>query len=131
MSNIDSQSTSSKDSYASSAQTNKKTSKPETNQSQTGVSLTERSSSKDSQENQPKDYKILYEQLLVEFDVYKQEVAQKDQEVNREKRQMQRKLGELEEELKQMESVMGDNQRLKEENGALIRVISKLSKGSS
>lgn len=81
--------------------------------------------------NQPKDYKKLYEQLLVEFEAYKQEVGRKEQEWNREKRQMQRKLGELEEELKQVETLKQDNLRLKEENGALIRVISKLSKGSS
>jgi protein phosphatase 1 regulatory subunit 12A len=78
-----------------------------------------------------KDYKKLYEQLLVEFDGYKQETARKEQESSREKRQMQRKLGELEEELKQIETLKTDNQRLKEENGALIRVISKLSKGSN
>lgn len=41
---------------------------------------------------------------------------------------MERKLSELEEELVQMESVKEDNTRLKNENGALVRVISKLSK---
>uniref|UniRef100_A0A146M082 Protein phosphatase 1 regulatory subunit 12B n=4 Tax=Lygus hesperus TaxID=30085 RepID=A0A146M082_LYGHE len=46
----------------------------------------------------------------------------------REKRAMERKLSEMEEELKQLEQLKCDNQRLKDENGALIRVISKLSK---
>lgn len=44
-----------------------------------------------------------------------------------EQRKMQRKISELEEELVQMETVKEDNSRLKNENGALVRVISKLS----
>ncbi|UJR24559.1 hypothetical protein I4U23_005934 [Adineta vaga] len=46
----------------------------------------------------------------------------------REKRSYERKISELEEDLKKMDSVKSDNTRLKEENAALIRVISKLSK---
>nr|AAL28392.1 GM02173p [Drosophila melanogaster] len=46
----------------------------------------------------------------------------------RERRAMERKLSELEEELKQLDAYKSDNHRLKEENAALIRVISKLSK---
>lgn len=46
----------------------------------------------------------------------------------REKRAYERKISELEEELKKLESIKADNTRLKEENAALIRVISKLSK---
>ncbi|XP_046390993.1 protein phosphatase 1 regulatory subunit 12C [Ischnura elegans] len=46
----------------------------------------------------------------------------------RERRALERKLSEMEEELKQLEQLRCENQRLKEENGALIRVISKLSK---
>ncbi|XP_073977235.1 protein phosphatase 1 regulatory subunit 12A-like isoform X8 [Rhodnius prolixus] len=46
----------------------------------------------------------------------------------RERRAMERKLSEMEEELKQLEQLKCENQRLKDENGALIRVISKLSK---
>ncbi|XP_071792274.1 protein phosphatase 1 regulatory subunit 12A-like isoform X13 [Asterias amurensis] len=46
----------------------------------------------------------------------------------REKRALERRLSELEEELKAMEQLKADNQRLKDENGALVRVISKLSK---
>ncbi|XP_059055230.1 protein phosphatase 1 regulatory subunit 12B-like isoform X2 [Achroia grisella] len=46
----------------------------------------------------------------------------------REKRAMERKLSEMEEELKCQQLLQAENQRLKDENGALIRVISKLSK---
>lgn len=46
----------------------------------------------------------------------------------RERRALERKISELEEELKAAEALRADNQRLREENGALIRVISKLSK---
>nr|XP_033783871.1 protein phosphatase 1 regulatory subunit 12A-like isoform X2 [Geotrypetes seraphini] len=41
---------------------------------------------------------------------------------------LQRRISELEEELKVLVDLKADNQRLKDENGALIRVISKLSK---
>ncbi|XP_046688008.1 protein phosphatase 1 regulatory subunit 12B-like, partial [Homalodisca vitripennis] len=46
----------------------------------------------------------------------------------RERRAMERKLSEMEEELKQVEKLKCENQKLRDENGALIRVISKLSK---
>ncbi|XP_032826925.2 protein phosphatase 1 regulatory subunit 12A isoform X12 [Petromyzon marinus] len=50
----------------------------------------------------------------------------------REKRALERKVSEMEEEMKPLEQGLGDlradNQRLKDENAALIRVISKLSK---
>lgn len=46
----------------------------------------------------------------------------------KEKRALEKKLSEMEEELKQLEHLKNDNQRLRDENGALIRVISKLSK---
>merc|ERR1711997_661221 len=46
----------------------------------------------------------------------------------KEKRALEKKLTEMEEELKQLEHLKNDNQRLRDENGALIRVISKLSK---
>uniref|UniRef100_UPI00358FBB71 protein phosphatase 1 regulatory subunit 12A n=1 Tax=Myxine glutinosa TaxID=7769 RepID=UPI00358FBB71 len=46
----------------------------------------------------------------------------------REKRALERKVSEMEEELKTLGELKGDNQRLKDENAALIRVISKLSK---
>jgi len=46
----------------------------------------------------------------------------------REKKMLEKKLSEMEEELKTLEQLKADNQRLRDENGALIRVISKLSK---
>merc|ERR1719468_537328 len=46
----------------------------------------------------------------------------------KEKLALEKKLSEMEEELKQLEHLKNDNQRLRDENGALIRVISKLSK---
>uniref|UniRef100_A0AAY4AC71 cGMP-dependent protein kinase interacting domain-containing protein n=1 Tax=Denticeps clupeoides TaxID=299321 RepID=A0AAY4AC71_9TELE len=45
-----------------------------------------------------------------------------------EKRSLQRRAAELEDELKVVVDLRADNQRLKDENAALIRVISKLSK---
>ncbi|ETE64673.1 Protein phosphatase 1 regulatory subunit 12C, partial [Ophiophagus hannah] len=47
---------------------------------------------------------------------------------NQERRALERKAAELEEELKALSDLKADNQRLKDENAALIRVISKLSK---
>ncbi|KAJ8352225.1 hypothetical protein SKAU_G00237010 [Synaphobranchus kaupii] len=46
----------------------------------------------------------------------------------KERRILERRVSELEEELKVLGDLRADNQRLKDENGALIRVISKLSK---
>lgn len=45
-----------------------------------------------------------------------------------ERRSLERRISEMEEELKMLPDLKADNQRLKDENGALIRVISKLSK---
>jgi len=47
---------------------------------------------------------------------------------DKERRAADRRVAELEEEVKLIDQLRSDNQRLKEENGALIRVISKLSK---
>ncbi|XP_070190177.1 protein phosphatase 1 regulatory subunit 12A-like isoform X10 [Littorina saxatilis] len=58
----------------------------------------------------------------------KQRESRIDTTDKREKRALERKVSEYEEELKKMEALKVDNQRLKDENGALIRVISKLSK---
>ncbi|KAH8395284.1 hypothetical protein KR222_008191 [Zaprionus bogoriensis] len=97
------------------------------------------------------DYKALWEAEKLENDKLKRMLKQKDDEVvqtratlerfanatsknslseieKRERRAMERKLSELEEELKQLDVYKLDNHRLKEENAALIRVISKLSK---
>ncbi|XP_018619405.2 protein phosphatase 1 regulatory subunit 12A isoform X2 [Scleropages formosus] len=46
----------------------------------------------------------------------------------KERRLLERRVAELEDELKVLGDLRADNQRLKDENGALIRVISKLSK---
>ncbi|XP_075470056.1 protein phosphatase 1 regulatory subunit 12B isoform X1 [Ascaphus truei] len=46
----------------------------------------------------------------------------------REKRVLERRMSEMEDDLKVLTDLKCDNQRLKDENGALIRVISKLSK---
>lgn len=46
----------------------------------------------------------------------------------REKRVLERRMTEMEDDLKVLTDLKSDNQRLKDENGALIRVISKLSK---
>ncbi|XP_078076600.1 protein phosphatase 1 regulatory subunit 12A-like isoform X3 [Mustelus asterias] len=46
----------------------------------------------------------------------------------KEQKALERRISELEEELKVLTDLRADNQRLKDENGALIRVISKLSK---
>uniref|UniRef100_S4RZ36 Protein phosphatase 1 regulatory subunit n=1 Tax=Petromyzon marinus TaxID=7757 RepID=S4RZ36_PETMA len=48
--------------------------------------------------------------------------------LNQEKRALERKVSEMEEEMKGLGDLRADNQRLKDENAALIRVISKLSK---
>ncbi|KAL3882577.1 hypothetical protein ACJMK2_028907 [Sinanodonta woodiana] len=99
------------------------------------------------------DYKKLYEdeklgneRLCRELDQCKKELGEAKKELDRimkkneqnritadtndrrEKRALERKLSEMEEELKKVDTLKLDNQRLKDENGALIRVISKLSK---
>ncbi|XP_031347480.1 protein phosphatase 1 regulatory subunit 12A-like isoform X3 [Photinus pyralis] len=102
-------------------------------------------------ENGEIDYKKLYEQAILENDRLRDKLKKSDEELRdtkqtlerlntvtsknslselekREKRAMERKLSEMEEELKQLEILKSENQRLKDENGALIRVISKLSK---
>ena len=97
--------------------------------SSTSLSNSSASSSKvDLADNSKSDFKKLYEESLVQIEALKKEFAQKEQEWLREKRQQQRKISELEEEVKSVEILKSDNQRLKDENGALIRVISKLSK---
>ncbi|XP_065160341.1 protein phosphatase 1 regulatory subunit 12A isoform X2 [Atheta coriaria] len=102
-------------------------------------------------ENGEIDYKKLYEQALSDNDRLKDKLRKSDEDLRdtkttleklntitsknslselekRERRAMERKLSEMEEELKQMDLLKKENLRLKEENGALIRVISKLSK---
>ncbi|XP_037099162.1 protein phosphatase 1 regulatory subunit 12A isoform X1 [Syngnathus acus] len=104
------------------------------------------------------DYKKLYEQILAENEKLKAQLRDTDLELadlklqlekatqrqeryadrsqlemeKRERRALERKISEMEEELKNLPQTLpdlkADNQRLKDENGALIRVISKLSK---
>ncbi|KAI1882025.1 hypothetical protein AGOR_G00246450 [Albula goreensis] len=100
------------------------------------------------------DYKKLYEEILAENEKLKAQLRDTDLELadlklqlekatqrqerfadrsqlemeKRERRALERKITEMEEELKTLPDLKADNQRLKDENGALIRVISKLSK---
>ncbi|GAB1863890.1 Protein phosphatase 1 regulatory subunit 12A-like isoform X2 [Camponotus japonicus] len=102
-------------------------------------------------ENGELDYKKLYEESQAENERLKDKLKRSDEQLKevrsllekaqsnqnkvilseaekRERRAMERKLSEMEEELKVMDQLKCENQRLKDENGALIRVISKLSK---
>ncbi|KGL90310.1 Protein phosphatase 1 regulatory subunit 12B, partial [Charadrius vociferus] len=108
-----------------------------------------------AEEESNRDYKKLYESALTENQKLKsklqeaqleladiksklEKAAQKQEKTSdrssmlemekREKRALERKLSEMEEEMKILTELKSDNQRLKDENGALIRVISKLSK---
>ncbi|CAF3015010.1 unnamed protein product [Rotaria sp. Silwood2] len=88
------------------------------------------------------DAKRKADELTQKVDRLERDIAERDQMIEklktsqyiessldkREKRAYERKISELEEELKKMDSIKADNTRLKEENAALIRVISKLSK---
>ncbi|XP_030081537.1 protein phosphatase 1 regulatory subunit 12A isoform X9 [Drosophila hydei] len=96
------------------------------------------------------DYKALWEAARLENDKLKQMLKQKDDEAvqtratierfanattknslseieKRERRAMERKLSELEEELKLMQKLKTENDRLRAENRALTRVVSKLT----
>ena len=81
------------------------------------------------------DYKKLCKQLLKENDMLRKRIGEleeaekkREQEFGREKRALQRTISEQEEELKVLNDTKTDNAKLKDENAALIRVISKLSK---
>uniref|UniRef100_A0A7N8XE42 Protein phosphatase 1 regulatory subunit n=1 Tax=Mastacembelus armatus TaxID=205130 RepID=A0A7N8XE42_9TELE len=101
-----------------------------------------------------RSFEELYEQILAENEKLKAQLRDTDLELadlklqlekatqrqeryadrsqlemeKRERRALERKISEMEEELKMLPDLKADNQRLKDENGALIRVISKLSK---
>uniref|UniRef100_A0AAY4CAW4 cGMP-dependent protein kinase interacting domain-containing protein n=1 Tax=Denticeps clupeoides TaxID=299321 RepID=A0AAY4CAW4_9TELE len=102
-----------------------------------------------------KDYKKLYEDALTENEKLKSRLDDNKQEMSKirsqlekvvqkhdrisermgvsetekkEKQALEKRVSEMEEELKVLTELKSDNQRLKDENGALIRVISKLSK---
>ncbi|KAM9073464.1 protein phosphatase 1 regulatory subunit 12A isoform 3-T3 [Megaptera novaeangliae] len=100
------------------------------------------------------DFEKLYEQILAENEKLKAQLHDTNMELTdlklqlekatqrqerfadrsllemekRERRALERRISEMEEELKMLPDLKADNQRLKDENGALIRVISKLSK---
>uniref|UniRef100_G3RY94 Protein phosphatase 1 regulatory subunit n=1 Tax=Gorilla gorilla gorilla TaxID=9595 RepID=G3RY94_GORGO len=92
------------------------------------------------------DFKKLYEQILAENEKLKAQLHDTNMELTDLKlqlekatqvctlfflllsRALERRISEMEEELKMLPDLKADNQRLKDENGALIRVISKLSK---
>uniref|UniRef100_A0A452DUM8 Protein phosphatase 1 regulatory subunit n=1 Tax=Capra hircus TaxID=9925 RepID=A0A452DUM8_CAPHI len=93
------------------------------------------------------DFKKLYEQILAENEKLKAQLHDTNMELTDLKLQLEkatqvcifslcysksnaleRRISEMEEELKMLPDLKADNQRLKDENGALIRVISKLSK---
>ncbi|XP_051946936.1 protein phosphatase 1 regulatory subunit 12B-like isoform X6 [Xyrauchen texanus] len=85
-----------------------------------------------------KDYKKLYEDALAENEKLKSRLENSKQElskirsqldkVTQEKEALGKRVSNMEEELKVLTELKSDNQRLNDENGALIRVISKLSK---
>ncbi|MEE6482949.1 hypothetical protein FKM82_013388 [Ascaphus truei] len=113
------------------------------------------SSNLSSKDETDKDYKKLYEDLLSENETLKDQLQETELKLTQiklelervtqrqerhaerpallelerfERRALERKAAELEEELKVLSDLKADNQRLKDENAALIRVISKLSK---
>ncbi|KAM3968669.1 myosin binding subunit isoform 2-T2 [Aphomia sociella] len=115
-----------------------------------GDSESVQSGSERTEEGDERDYKALYEASSSEVRRLRALLATSEQQLRdaratitrltqvsqnslseiekREKRAMERKLSEMEEELKCQQVLQAENQRLKDENGALIRVISKLSK---
>lgn len=81
--------------------------------------------------SKPIDYQAAYERVVKEneqLNLGLVKMARENEETSKEKRAFDRRISELEEECKKVDSLRCDNNRLKEENAALIRVISKLSK---
>ncbi|RVE52185.1 hypothetical protein evm_003104 [Chilo suppressalis] len=115
-----------------------------------GDTETLQSGSERTEDGEDRDYKVLYEASANEVRRLRALLTTSEQQLRdaratitrltqvnqnslseiekREKRAMERKLSEMEEELKYQQALQAENQRLKDENGALIRVISKLSK---
>ncbi|KAG7519274.1 phosphatase 1 regulatory subunit 12B-like isoform X2 [Solea senegalensis] len=110
---------------------------------------------KQEQDSATKDYKKMYAEALHENERLKSRLQDSKQELvkirtqlekvtqrhdrlsekssvleseKREKRVLEKRVSDMEEEIKILTELKSDNQRLKDENGALIRVISKLSK---
>ncbi|XP_040279999.1 protein phosphatase 1 regulatory subunit 12B isoform X2 [Bufo bufo] len=71
--------------------------------------------------------KAKLERVVKKQDISSSQVGLLEAE-KREKRVLERRMSEMEDDLKVLTDLKSDNQRLKDENGALIRVISKLSK---
>ncbi|XP_054733737.1 protein phosphatase 1 regulatory subunit 12A isoform X5 [Anastrepha obliqua] len=114
-------------------------------------SATDENKSRDKSENgEAIDYKALWEAVKLENDKLKQQLKKKDDEIvqsratleritnattrnslseleKRERRAMERKLSEMEEELKLLQKLKTENERLRAENRALTRVVSKLT----
>ncbi|XP_054602097.2 protein phosphatase 1 regulatory subunit 12B isoform X2 [Nothobranchius furzeri] len=107
------------------------------------------------QESTAKDYKKMYTEALQDNEKLKSRLQDSKQELvrirsqlekvtqrqdriserstvleteKREKQALEKRVSDMEEEIKGLTELKSDNQRLKDENGALIRVISKLSK---
>ncbi|XP_065360539.1 protein phosphatase 1 regulatory subunit 12B isoform X10 [Calliphora vicina] len=118
----------------------------------TSTSATDDKKTRDKTENSGDniDYKALWEAAKLENDKLKQQLKKKDEDVvqtratlerfanattknslseieKRERRAMERKLSELEEELKLLQKLKNENERLRAENRALTRVVSKLT----
>ncbi|XP_053308212.1 protein phosphatase 1 regulatory subunit 12C isoform X2 [Spea bombifrons] len=114
-----------------------------------------RHSSSGSKNEADKDYKKLYDNMMSENETLREQLQEAELKLTQlklelervtqrqerhaerpallelerfERRALERKAAELEEELKVLSDLKADNQRLKDENAALIRVISKLSK---
>uniref|UniRef100_A0A3B5M1Q5 cGMP-dependent protein kinase interacting domain-containing protein n=1 Tax=Xiphophorus couchianus TaxID=32473 RepID=A0A3B5M1Q5_9TELE len=110
---------------------------------------------KQEQDSAAKDYKKMYTEALQENERLKSRLQDSKQELvkirsqlekvaqrqdrmterstvleteKREKQALDKRVTDMEEEIKVLTELKSDNQRLKDENGALIRVISKLSK---
>ncbi|KAG2468249.1 MYPT1 phosphatase, partial [Polypterus senegalus] len=75
----------------------------------------------DEDSSSSKDYKKLYEDALSENEKLKNKLQENKQELSKIR-------GQLDRASQVLSDLKSDNQRLKDENGALIRVISKLSK---
>lgn len=82
-----------------------------------------------------KELRKTFRELVIEFERLKNEFREKEENEKenlqnwiRTERQFQRKISELEEENKQIEKFKIDIERLKQERGSLIRVISRLTK---
>lgn len=79
----------------------------------------------------PFDYQAAYGLMKKENDSLNHTILRLNKELeesSKEKRAFDRRISELEEEVKKVDNLKQDNIRLKDENAALIRVISKLSK---